>query len=252
MTDCQYRSLLPHPTAFEADLEAHAAKKYCQLDADIIRRIHDPANCPAELLPWLAYALSVDVWNDKWPESTKRAVCANSLEMHRFKGTHGGVVDALAALGIRTDIVYWHEMQPEGEPGTMVVTLWVNTVLNPEADIIIGQETVRDVLEQLNSSKRASIHYTFRLAAKASRPVGFAIAATGQMAAHQTTSAIHASTHAKSSRAAVMGIATTGQLTTRQRFDARSATQHANTHPAVIRIAGSAQMVTHLQLEARL
>ena len=39
----------------------------------------DPWQCPAEVLPYLAWALSVDVWRTDWPEKVKRRVVANSL-----------------------------------------------------------------------------------------------------------------------------------------------------------------------------
>jgi phage tail P2-like protein len=59
----------------------------------------NPATCPAALLPWLAWALSVDEWDDAWTEATKRAVIAASVEVHRRKGTVGSIKKALAAAG---------------------------------------------------------------------------------------------------------------------------------------------------------
>lgn len=58
-----------------------------------------PATCPAALLPWLAWALSVDDWDGTWPEERQRAVIAASAGVHRRKGTRGAVVAALAAAG---------------------------------------------------------------------------------------------------------------------------------------------------------
>lgn len=43
--------------------------------------------CPLELLPWLAWAMSVDIWSDTWPEERKRAIIRESFELHRRKGT---------------------------------------------------------------------------------------------------------------------------------------------------------------------
>jgi phage tail P2-like protein len=59
----------------------------------------NPATCPAALLPWLAWALSVDEWDGTWPEERQRAVIAASVAVHRRKGTRGAVVAALAAAG---------------------------------------------------------------------------------------------------------------------------------------------------------
>jgi phage tail P2-like protein len=250
MSHCDH-SLIPNATPFERELESHAAQKYCRVNADIIRDLHDPMKCPLEFLPWLAYALSVDLWNDRWPEAIKRAVCANALEMHRHKGTHGGVMDALAALGVRPEIVYWHEMQPPGEPGTMDVTLWINTILNPAADMIIGAEAVRDILEQLNRSKRASIHYKFTLAVEAS-PSGVCIGTSGQLTTHQRTDAKHLRTATRATAPAGVGIGTSGQLTTHQRTDAkhlRTATRA--TAPSGVGIGTSGQLTTHQRTDAK-
>ncbi len=60
----------------------------------------NPATCPAALLPWLAWALSVDEWDDTWTEATKRAVVAASVEVHRRKGTVGSIKRALAVAGL--------------------------------------------------------------------------------------------------------------------------------------------------------
>lgn len=43
--------------------------------------------CPSELLPWLAWSMSVDLWNDKWSDEKKRAIIRESFALHRRKGT---------------------------------------------------------------------------------------------------------------------------------------------------------------------
>lgn len=47
--------------------------------------------CPLSHLPWLAWALSVDIWSQDWPEHKKRLVCKESFAVHRLKGTLAGV-----------------------------------------------------------------------------------------------------------------------------------------------------------------
>jgi phage tail P2-like protein len=64
-----------------------------------LRSLWDPETCPADLLPWLAWGLSVDEWQPSWPEGRKRAVIAASIEVHRRKGTRAAVVQAVAAAG---------------------------------------------------------------------------------------------------------------------------------------------------------
>ncbi|WP_246022554.1 phage tail protein I [Pararhodobacter zhoushanensis] len=65
-----------------------------------LRTLWNPATCSAELLPWLAWGLSVDEWESSWPEGRKREVIALSVSVHRRKGTVGAVRDAIAAAGL--------------------------------------------------------------------------------------------------------------------------------------------------------
>ena len=55
--------------------------------------------CPAHHLAHLAAALSVDFWDDAWPEAHKREMIKQSPELHRLKGTPAGLVEALNILG---------------------------------------------------------------------------------------------------------------------------------------------------------
>lgn len=67
--------------------------------------LFDPMRCPVSHLPWLAWAVSVDVWDDAWPESVKRQAIAGSVEVHRRKGTVGSLRRALAAQGYQVKIL---------------------------------------------------------------------------------------------------------------------------------------------------
>lgn len=44
-------------------------------------------HCPASLLPWLAWSLSVDEWDDEWSEDQKRNSITDSINIHKIKGT---------------------------------------------------------------------------------------------------------------------------------------------------------------------
>ena len=70
-----------------------------------LRDLWSPDRCPAALLPWLAWALSVDYWRSDWPESVKRHVIACSVLIHRRKGTVWAVRDALRAAGYSDAII---------------------------------------------------------------------------------------------------------------------------------------------------
>ncbi|WP_295044717.1 phage tail protein I [uncultured Paracoccus sp.] len=60
----------------------------------------NPDTCPAALLPWLAWALSVDDWDADWSDEAKRSTIATSLEIHRRKGTVWAMRAALRAAGL--------------------------------------------------------------------------------------------------------------------------------------------------------
>jgi phage tail P2-like protein len=110
----------------------------------------NPATCPAALLPWLAWALSVDEWDGTWPEARQREVIAASVAVHRRKGTRGAVVAALAAAGYGTatlieakDLTRLGQTRPLGRTwrlgwsGTVWADYWVEVavpIFRAEAD----------------------------------------------------------------------------------------------------------------------
>jgi phage tail P2-like protein len=89
--------LPPNATPVERGFEA-AGARITALPVPV-RDTWNPATCPATLLPWLAWALSVDNWDPTWTEGQQRAVIAASVAVHRRKGTVAAVREALAAAG---------------------------------------------------------------------------------------------------------------------------------------------------------
>lgn len=69
------------------------------VDMTVLATIMDPWKCPADLLPWLAWGFSVDIWNERWPELKKRWVIANSIRLHRIKTTPAGIREHVALTG---------------------------------------------------------------------------------------------------------------------------------------------------------
>ncbi|MCA0905133.1 phage tail protein I [Ruegeria marisrubri] len=89
--------LPPNAQAIERDLEQLSSRH--KGFADPLKRLWKPQTCPENILPWLAWAFSVDKWDANWSEDAKRAAIAASVEVHRRKGTIGAVKRALAAAG---------------------------------------------------------------------------------------------------------------------------------------------------------
>lgn len=50
----------------------------------------DAWNCPAAYLPWLAWHLSLDLWDWEWDEFKRRSVIDKAIILARSKGTAGG------------------------------------------------------------------------------------------------------------------------------------------------------------------
>ncbi len=77
-----------------------------------ITALWDADRCPTALLPWLAWALSVDEWKAYWPEAVKRARVRTAIAIQRRKGTAGSVRDVVAAFGGSVLIREWWQLQP--------------------------------------------------------------------------------------------------------------------------------------------
>lgn len=115
-------NLLP-PNA--TPLERHAATAIASATElpVILRDLWNPEACPAELLPWLAWAWSVDSWNDSWSERQQRNTIAEALEVQQIKGTIGAVRTALGAIGLDARVQEWHRQTPIAEPYTFILRL---------------------------------------------------------------------------------------------------------------------------------
>lgn len=50
-------------------------------------------------LAWLAWGLSVDLWEKEWPEETHRNMAARSLPMHARKGTQASIAEHIRIMG---------------------------------------------------------------------------------------------------------------------------------------------------------
>lgn len=117
-----HSSLLP-PNAFplERALEAGTAR-LADVEAPIAPLV-DPATIPLDELPFLAWALSVDSWNPDWSEAVKRRAVAESIALHRVKGTRASVEMVLSRLDRFAKLVEWHEAEPRQAPHTFQVVL---------------------------------------------------------------------------------------------------------------------------------
>lgn len=91
-------TLLPdNRTAFEEAADLTGAR-VSELPVDL-RDLVKPFDVSTTHLPWLAWGLSVDLWDKDWTEEKKRSRTARSLPFHAIKGTQTAIAEALAVMG---------------------------------------------------------------------------------------------------------------------------------------------------------
>ncbi|SDU87972.1 phage tail protein I [Pseudomonas mucidolens] len=90
-----------------------------------LRQLCNPDTCPAELLPYLAWAFSVDRWDGKWTEAAKRAAIRSSHYIHSRKGTIGALRRVVEPLGYLIEVLEWWQAVPLGVPGTFAIKVGV-------------------------------------------------------------------------------------------------------------------------------
>lgn len=95
--DTETRLLPPNASHTECELERVTARM-ASLPVPT-GDLWNPKLCPENLLPWLAWSLSIDTWDSHWPESIKREVIEKSISVHRSKGTVAAVKLVLANAG---------------------------------------------------------------------------------------------------------------------------------------------------------
>lgn len=115
--------LPPNSTALERALEA-ATARLGALPVPL-RSLVDPDTCPLPLLPYLAWAVSIDAWSSDWPEPVKRARVRRAIEIQRLKGTAASVRAVVESFGGGVALREWWQLDPPGPPHsfTMAVEL---------------------------------------------------------------------------------------------------------------------------------
>lgn len=117
-----FDSLLP-PNATVAELAQEGATSRVSSVPVPVRDMWNADTCPANLLPWLAWAFSIDNWNTNWTEEQKRNAVKAAYVVHTQKGTIGAVRRSLEALGLGMQVIEWFNDDPVGDPYTFRITL---------------------------------------------------------------------------------------------------------------------------------
>lgn len=135
----------------KTELEHHLSRSQIYPIAHPIRNLWNPRTCPSHLLPYLAWAVSVDYWDDKWPEAVKRDVIAASYRIHRQKGTIAALKAAAAPFGLQINVKEWWQKSPMGTPGTF-------ELIAMSENAVIGEEAFRELVRLLGEVKPLSRH----------------------------------------------------------------------------------------------
>ncbi|MFT7086973.1 MAG: phage tail P2-like protein [Rickettsiales bacterium] len=113
-SDTKKNTLLPlNVTDLLKDLESSSLRA-TNLEA-LNQYVLSPNQAPEHILPWLAFAVSVDDWSDNWSDEVKRNVIKASVGIHQIKGTIGALRSALEAFDYENIVAHeWFDY--DGQP----------------------------------------------------------------------------------------------------------------------------------------
>ncbi|EJD6109605.1 phage tail protein I [Morganella morganii] len=114
-----------------------------------IKTLVNPDTCPLHLLPYLAWAWSVDRWDADWPERTKRDVIKASMFVHKHKGTIGALRRVVEPLGYLISVTEWWKTGDRN--GTFRLTVGVS-------ESGITEETYYELERLIFNAKSLSRH----------------------------------------------------------------------------------------------
>ncbi|MBV4534136.1 phage tail protein I [Pseudomonas sp. SWRI107] len=116
-----------------------------------LRTLYSPDTCPAHLLYQLAWAWSVDRWDDTWSETVKRSVIRSAFFVHAYKGTIGALRRVVEPFGYLIEINEWWELQPPGPRGTFALKVGVSNGG-------ISEDTYQELSRLIDDARPVSRH----------------------------------------------------------------------------------------------
>lgn len=137
------------------ELERLCAEALAQIERVPVplRDLWNPDTCPVALLPYLAWAFSVDRWSQAWPESAKRNAIKAAYFIHSRKGTIGALRRVVEPLGYLIEVMEWWETVPEGVPATFALKIGV-------LDTGITEEMYQELTWLIDDTKPLTRHLT--------------------------------------------------------------------------------------------
>ncbi len=139
--------LPPGSSALERRL-AQACSGISDLNVPL-RDLWNPWKCPAKFLPYLAWAFSVDRWEETWTETAKRQAVSDAFWIHQRKGTVAAVKRVIEGLGYSMTIDEWWEVADPA--GTFRLEIDLN-------DIGITEPMIYELERIIGDAKPVSRH----------------------------------------------------------------------------------------------
>jgi phage tail P2-like protein len=156
--------LPPNVSALETALEASAEARLDGVPVPV-KDTWNPATCPDFLLPWIAWGLSIDLWDTAWSEAQKRAAIASAIADQRRKGTRASLRAVLDRFDPLIGLVEWFEDPDVLDPYTFRLEL----PLAADTEVPMNEATVAALLRDIAAVKPLRSHFgaVHRLAAQA-------------------------------------------------------------------------------------
>ncbi|EXU76020.1 phage tail protein I [Erwinia mallotivora] len=139
--------LPPGSSALERRL-AQACSGISDLNVPL-RDLWNPATCPVSFLPYLAWAFSVDRWDESWSESIKRQVVRDAFYIHQHKGTVSAIRRVVEPFGFLIRVIEW--WNTGDVPGTFRLDIGVQ-------EQGITEETYHELERLIADAKPCSRH----------------------------------------------------------------------------------------------
>ncbi|MGW8136850.1 phage tail protein I [Sphingomonas zeae] len=150
--------LPPTATPLERALET-GVSRISAIDTPIDTLL-DPARIAARWLPWLAWGLSVDAWDSAWSDATKRQAVAESIALHRMKGTRASVDLILSRIDALARVIEWHEERDRLKPGIFEIEIPLVTTAGAAGGARAQAAIVDDIITAIERVKPLREHLT--------------------------------------------------------------------------------------------
>lgn len=132
-------------------LEQRAAEA-CAVISDLsvpLRDLWNPWRCPVKFLPYLAWAFSVDRWEETWSEVEKRQEISDAFWIHQRKGTISAIRFVIEKMGYSISIDEWWQVADPA--GTFRLEVDIN-------DIGLTPSMLSDLNRLIDETKPVSRH----------------------------------------------------------------------------------------------